>query len=239
MMFSNWLNELLPSFSNNKTAAVGALLIEKHPLDKGLSPKIQSIIINPADKPSTVAAGNVIYRKEILHEMNGFNEFCVFNDLDVDLHYRMQEKGFELIAVQKYLGQHKQRHSIKAFYNRLKGFGAAGIIMSFFNFKEASKSKFKNQRGILQYFVLFAALIAYIAFLAIILFIDPKIALSALIGALGFLGIISLIWAFVRIKQTNSNILHLPLTAFYIFVKLIAIIHGVFYGLFYYLQRKK
>jgi len=239
IMFPNWLNELLPYFSNANTAAVGALLIEKHPLDKGISPKIQSILINPTDKPSTVAAGNVIYRKKILQEAGMFNEFCKFNDLDVDLHYRMQEKGFNLIPVQEYLGQHKQRHSLKAFYKRMKGFGAAGIIISFFNFKSALKNKFKNQQPVLYYFGFFLCLLLYSILLITSIFLNIKI--TYLLILIGFAIIIcsSLISASLAIKRTKSRIKYLPITSFYVLTKIIGLTYGVFYGVFYYLRRKK
>jgi glycosyltransferase involved in cell wall biosynthesis len=237
--FPNWLNECLPYFSNPKIAAVGTLVIEKHILDSGISPKIQSIIINPAAIPAVVRAGATVYRKEALKEVGYFNEFCTFNDLDVDLHNRLLRQGYDLKLLKEYFGQHKQRHSIKAFYNRMKGFGAAGLIMSFFNFREAFKNKFKNQKWILQYSLLFAALLAYLTFLAISLFIDPKITLLVLIWAFGFLVLLSSLWALIRITETNSSVFYFPLISFYIFIKMIAIIQGVFYGLFYYAKRKK
>ena len=238
IMFPDWLNELLPYFSNSKIAAVGALLIEKHPLDSGLSTKIQSIIIDPADKPGKVAAGNVIYRKKIIEGAGLFNEFCVFNDLDVDLHYRMQEMGFKLVSVQKYLGQHKQRHNLEAFYNRMKGFGAAGIIMAFFNSKKAF-SDFENKKGIINYLALFSLLVLSMIFIASFLFTNPKISFFILIACLIALTFYSCFNAALCFKRTKSSALLLPAVSFYIFIKMIAIVHGIFYGFFYYLKRKK
>jgi glycosyltransferase involved in cell wall biosynthesis len=237
--FPNWLNECMPYFSNSKIAAVGSLVFEKHPLDSGISPKIQSIIINPAAIPGIVRAGSTVYRKKYLQEVGGFNEFCTFNDLDVELHNLLLRQGYELKAIKKYIGQHKQRHSLKAFYNRMKGFGAAGLIMSFFNFKEAFKTQFKNQKWILQYSVLFAALTVYLIFLAVSIFINIKLTFLGLIFLLASFIFISFIWAFVRIKRTNSSIFYFPLVSFYIFIKLIAIIQGAFYGFFYYLRGRR
>ena len=238
IMFSNWLNELLPYFSDSNIAAVGALLKESHPLDSGISPKIQSILIDPREKPSTVAAGNVIYRKKILQELERFNEFCVFNDLDVDLHYRLQEKGFELIAVQKYLGQHRQRHSLKAFYNRMKGFGAAGVIISFLNAKKAF-SNFKDKGGIISYLGLFAILTLSLVAIISFLFINPKISFFILIAYLIALTLYSCFNVALCLKRTKSSVLFLPVVSAYIFIKMIAIIQGVFYGLFYYVKGRR
>ena len=239
MMFPDWLNELIPYFSNQEVAAVGALLVEEHPLDSGLAPKIQSIIIDPHFKPGTVAAGNVVYRKKVLQEAGCFNEFCRFNDLDVDLHYRMQEKGFELMPIQKYLGQHKQRHTLRAFYKRMFGFGAAGMIISFLNFKSAFSTNFKNQKGVFSYFALFSLLVAYSIALIGGVFLDINLTFWFLLSALGAIAFTSLIWAGIRIKKTNSKAMYFPAVSLYIFAKLIALLHGIFYGFFYYLRRKK
>ena len=238
IMFPDWLNELLPYFSSQRIAAVGALLIEKHPMDYGLAPKIQSIIIDPGFKPGTVAAGNVIYRKKILREVGGFNEFCRFNDLDVDLHYRISERGYSLKAVQKYLGQHKQRHSLGAFYKRMRGFGAAGLIISFFNFKRSFFGDIRHQKGVLHYFALFLILDAYAIALIATAFLNIKIFYLLIFAALLILIISSLIWAGFRIKTTESSIAYLPAVFFYILIKLAALIQGVFYGLFYYIKKK-
>jgi cellulose synthase/poly-beta-1,6-N-acetylglucosamine synthase-like glycosyltransferase len=237
MMFSEWLNELLPYFSDSNIAAVGALLKESHPLDSGISPKIQSILINPLDKPSTVAAGNVVYRKKILQEIGGFNEFCSFNDLDVDLHYRLREKGFELIAVQKYLGQHKQRHSLKAFYKRMRGFGAAGLIIALLNSKKVF-SDFENKNGLVNYLALFSMIIISLIAFIVFLFISPKLSLFILGLGLVALVIHSCFYAVLHIKRTKSCIFFLPILSFYLFVKMIALIRGLTYGFFYYLMKK-
>ena len=167
--------------------------------------------------------------------MGGFNEFCAFNDLDVDLHYRMQEKGFELIAVQKYLGQHKQRHSLIAFYKRMKGFGAAGLIISFLNFKKAI-SGFKDKKGIVNYLGLFTVLALSIVSIIGFLFVNPQISFFILIAYLMVLILYSCFNAVLCLRRTKSSALFLPLVSFYIFIKMIAIINGVFYGLFYYVR---
>ena len=238
IMFPDWLNKLLPHFSDSKVAAVGALLREKHPLDSGFSTRIQSILIDPKAKPGKVAAGNVIYRKKILEEVGLFNEFCVFNDLDVDLHYRMQERGFNLVSIQKYLGQHKQRHSLGAFYGRMKGFGAAGLIISLFNSKKAF-SDFENKKGIVDYLLLFSFLNLAALVMMVLLILKSSAAFFLLISLLLALMSLSLLNAFSSIKRVKSSLLLLPFVSFYTFAKMVAIIHGVFYGFFYYILRKR
>ncbi len=238
MMFPEWLNTLLPFFSDLNVAAVGGLLVEKHPLDKGIAPKIQSILIDPKFKPSTVAAGNVIYKKKILDEVGGFNEFCIFNDLDVDMHYRMVDKGYVLKPVSKYLGQHKQRHSFRAFYKRMKGFGAAGIIIFFLNIRKALKNRFKNQKGVLQYFGLFIFLAFFLLALVISVFIYPVFSVYLISFALLGLTMISLVWAAHAIRRTGSHVKYFPITSFFVLSKLLALIHGTLLGVHYYANKR-
>jgi|GEM_PF-7070762 len=238
-MFPDWLNKLMPYFSNQKIGAVGALLVEKHYLDSGLAPKIQSILIDPAAKPGIVAAGNVIYRKSALSKAGYFNEFCTFNDLDVDLHSRIRENGYILRPIRKYLGQHKQRHTLSAFYKRMFGFGAAGLIMAFFNFKKAFENRFKNHKGVLHYSALFTLLIAYPITLIASLFFNVNLFCLLIFIALFLMMFYSIAESILHLRRTKSTMLYFPILSFYVFVKLMAIIQGTIYGFFYYIKNKK
>ena len=156
----------------------------------------------------------------------------MIND-EYNVHRAKYWQGYELESINKYFGQHKQRHSLKAFYNRMKGFGAAGMIMAFLNIKKLIK-----QKPLLKYFALFLFLIIYSVSLILALFINLRITSLLIIFFLSLLLLYSLISAGFRIIKTKSNVIYLPIALFYTLVKLIAIILGVFWGLVYYARKK-
>jgi len=158
----------------------------------------------------------------------------VFNDLDVDMHYRLLDKGYILKPIKNLAGQHKQRHNLQAFYRRMKGFGAAGLIISLLNFKNAFSSSYKNKKGVLEYNILALFIASFVLLTAIAAYFSIKTAFLIMISTFLVVFLISSIIAIARIGSAKANMFYFPGVLVYVMVKWLAILHGVFFGAFYY-----
>jgi len=132
-----WLRELLPAFNDESVAAIGGFVdsyYNEKNLDKYEKVKSSLIISNwfkrskNEDRFFYVPSCNLLVRKDIFLNLNGFNEDLVVGE-DVDLCWRLQESGFELEY--RPLGKifHKHRNNITSFAMRRYDYGTSEPIL--------------------------------------------------------------------------------------------------------------
>ncbi|MEW6295030.1 MAG: glycosyltransferase [Candidatus Diapherotrites archaeon] len=129
----DWLKELISCFKDNSIASVGG---------PNLTPKDDSKFSQHIGKTIELLSSlgaeygsrekkikevehnpgcNVIYRKEILKELKGFNEKMISNE-DPELDFRIREKGFKLIFNPEAIVWHYRKGSYKRFFRQAFSF---------------------------------------------------------------------------------------------------------------------
>jgi cellulose synthase/poly-beta-1,6-N-acetylglucosamine synthase-like glycosyltransferase len=141
----DWLSELLKGFKDEKTAGVGG--IQKSPDDEtyfgSMVQEFLSIFgfigdylksgrefIQTKHNPSC----NVMYRKSILVEVNGFRA-GLWPGEDVELDYRITKRGYKLVYSPLAIVYHYRSSNLKGFSHMMFRYGRAqGILVALHGF---------------------------------------------------------------------------------------------------------
>jgi mycofactocin system glycosyltransferase len=135
---SNWLLELVPAFKDLKIAAVGGLVesyYHTRPLDRyeqvrsslkmGLWPQRSASNNSFFYVPSC----NLLVRKEVFMQTGGFDEALVVGE-DVDLCWRIRNRGFHIEYQPAGRVFHKHRNRIGAFCSRRFDYGTSEPLLN-------------------------------------------------------------------------------------------------------------
>jgi mycofactocin system glycosyltransferase len=134
----NWLRELVPAFKDLKIAAVGGIVesyYDTRPLDRyelvrsslkmGLWPR-RSASNNPF---FYVPSCNLLARRNVFLKTGGFDESLVVGE-DVDLCWRMREKGMHIDYLPSGRVFHKHRNRVTAFCRRRFDYGTSEPLLN-------------------------------------------------------------------------------------------------------------
>ena len=196
-----WLRELVPAFKDQKIAAVGGIVesyYDEKPLDRyeqvrsslkmGLWPK-RSAGNNPF---FYVPSCNLLMRRNVFVQAGGFNEKLEVGE-DVDLCWRMREKGIHIDYLPEGRVFHRHRNNITAFCSRRFDYGTSEPLLN-----KLYSGKVKK--------MVFAPL-ASLFWAGLILAVLLKSA-WLLVFPLGFLGQETLF----KIRKLKQNHIHIPFT---------------------------
>jgi cellulose synthase/poly-beta-1,6-N-acetylglucosamine synthase-like glycosyltransferase len=133
-----WLKELIPSLKEETNGAVGGKVdswFDKSALDR--YEKVSSSL-NKGDRYKSsreegsffyLAACNLLVRKSLFSELNGFNEDMSVGE-DVDLCWRIKNRGFEIEYIPKGVIFHRHRSRIRAFFIRRFQYGTSEPLLN-------------------------------------------------------------------------------------------------------------
>jgi len=132
-----WLNELVPAFLDERIGAVGGKvdgfsmenLIDRYEsTNSSLNMGNRIIRSQPQDRFFYVPSCNLLVRKALFNELNGFNEALIVGE-DVDFCWRMQDGGSDLEYRPAGAIYHKHRNRLKPFCQRRFDYGTSEPLL--------------------------------------------------------------------------------------------------------------
>lgn len=133
-----WLRELVPAFKDPEIAAVGGIVesyYDERPLDRyeqvrsslkmGLWPRRSA----SNDPFFYVPSCNLLVRRDVFQKTGGFNESLVVGE-DVDLCWRLREKGMQIDYLPSGRVFHKHRNRVTAFCRRRFDYGTSEPLLN-------------------------------------------------------------------------------------------------------------
>ncbi len=168
----NWIKEMIRPFENRKVGIVGGVIRKTQPTNiiERNTECLAEGQIKPRQKtffklPYIIAA-SMCFRRSLLLRLAGFDESFTFGG-DVDMSWRVQLEGFQLVIAQKAILYHDSRASYNDYFTQYfrYGIGHAHLL------KKYSNAMLKIHIDINNLFVLLKSILLYI-FYSFIRFFD-------------------------------------------------------------------
>ncbi len=160
-----WLNDLIPAFNDPCVAAVGGRIdsvYKDSALDQYETVKSSLIMGNrerqsqPSDRMFYVPSCNLLVKREVFLEANGFNERLYVGE-DVDLCLRLQDAGHRVEFRPEGRIYHKHRNRVAAFCKRRFEYGTSEPLLQSLH-KNRPKQIYLNPLSILFWAAVLAGL---------------------------------------------------------------------------------
>ena len=130
----DWLTYLAISFQNNKFAAVGGPNIP--PLDSPLvaqgvayAPGGPTHVLFSDEEAEHIPGCNMAFRKDVLQNIEGFDPLFRAAGDDVDICWRILEKGWKIGFSPSAVVWHHRRNKIRTYWKQQKGYGKAEALL--------------------------------------------------------------------------------------------------------------
>ena len=134
---TEWLNELIPSFTNSATAAVGGLVdgmctaseIDRYEtVMSSLSLGSRERSGSSGDDTFYLPSCNMLVRRSAFHRAGGFNDEMHVGE-DVDLTWRLRDSGWTITYLPAGRVYHEHRSSVRSFMSRRFDYGTSEGIL--------------------------------------------------------------------------------------------------------------
>ncbi|WP_407890205.1 glycosyltransferase [Scytonema sp. NUACC26] len=132
----DWLTYLVAKFLSSNLAAVGGPNLSPPedslvPACVAVSPGVPTHVLLSDEVAEHIAGCNMAFRREALQEIWGFDpQFRVAGD-DVDLCWRLQDKGYTIGFSPAAIVWHFRRNTVDAYLKQQRGYGKAEALVYF------------------------------------------------------------------------------------------------------------
>lgn len=134
---TQWLNQLVPAFSDPQVAAVGGKvegLNNASSLDR-YEATMSSLSLGSRERSAKdgkdtfyLPSCNLLVRKKVFQELRGFNQAMHVGE-DVDLSYRLRDKGWRIIYLPEGAIHHEHRNNYISFMARRFDYGTSEAML--------------------------------------------------------------------------------------------------------------
>lgn len=136
MVDPDWLTYLVAKFLSSDVAAVGGPNLSPPedslvPACVAVSPGVPTHILLSDEVAEHIAGCNMAFRREILEEINGFNPIFRTAGDDVDICWRLQDKGYTIGFSPTAIVWHFRRNTVAAYLKQQQGYGKAEALVYF------------------------------------------------------------------------------------------------------------
>lgn len=136
MVDPDWLTYLVAKFLSSGVAAVGGPNLSPPedslvPACVAVSPGVPTHILLSDEVAEHIAGCNMAFRREILEEINGFNPIFRTAGDDVDICWRLQDKGYTIGFSPTAIVWHFRRNTVAAYLKQQQGYGKAEALVYF------------------------------------------------------------------------------------------------------------
>ncbi|KYC37142.1 glycosyl transferase [Scytonema hofmannii PCC 7110] len=132
----DWLTYVVAKFLSSGLAAVGGPNLSPPedslvPACVAVSPGVPTHVLLSDEVAEHIAGCNMAFRREVLQEICGFDpQFRVAGD-DVDLCWRLQDKGYTIGFSPAAIVWHFRRNTVDAYLKQQRGYGKAEALVYF------------------------------------------------------------------------------------------------------------
>lgn len=132
----DWLTYLVEKFLSSGLAAVGGPNLSPPedslvPACVAVSPGVPTHVLLSDDVAEHIAGCNMAFRREVLQEIGGFDpQFRAAGD-DVDVCWRLQDKGYTIGFSPAAIVWHFRRNTVAAYLKQQRGYGKAEALVYF------------------------------------------------------------------------------------------------------------
>ncbi|MCC5661761.1 glycosyltransferase [Nostoc sp. XA010] len=136
MVDPDWLTYLVTKFLSSDVGAVGGPNLSPPedslvPACVAVSPGVPTHILLSDEVAEHIAGCNMAFRREILQEINGFNPIFRTAGDDVDICWRLQDKGYTIGFSPTAIVWHFRRNTVGAYLKQQQGYGKAEALVYF------------------------------------------------------------------------------------------------------------
>ncbi|MBD2531094.1 glycosyltransferase [Nostoc flagelliforme FACHB-838] len=136
MVDPDWLTYLVAKFLSSDVGAVGGPNLSPPedslvPACVAVSPGVPTHILLSDEVAEHIAGCNMAFRREILEEINGFNPIFRTAGDDVDICWRLQDKGYTIGFSPTAIVWHFRRNTVAAYLKQQQGYGKAEALVYF------------------------------------------------------------------------------------------------------------
>lgn len=132
----DWLTYLVAKFLSSGLAAVGGPNLSP-PEDSlvaacvAVSPGVPTHILLSDEVAEHIAGCNMAFRREVLQEIDGFNPIFRTAGDDVDICWRLQDRGYTIGFSPTAIVWHFRRNTVAAYLKQQQGYGKAEALVYF------------------------------------------------------------------------------------------------------------
>lgn len=132
----DWLTYLVAKFLSSGVAAVGGPNLSPPedslvPACVAVSPGVPTHILLSDEVAEHIAGCNMAFRREVLEEINGFNPIFRTAGDDVDICWRVQDRGYTIGFSPTAIVWHFRRNTVVAYLKQQQGYGKAEALVYF------------------------------------------------------------------------------------------------------------
>jgi len=137
-----WLRKLVDGFAEGVGGVGGEItaLDPKTPAERFLG-ELYSVKQATEEKHPFIITANAAYRKNVLHELGGFDESFTSGG-DVDFSYRLAEKGYRIVYCPEAVVNHKHRSTYPTMLRLFVNYGVGNVKLAK---KHAKTLNFKSR----------------------------------------------------------------------------------------------
>lgn len=132
----DWLTYLVAKFLSSGLAAVGGPNLSPPedslvPACVAVSPGVPTHILLSDEVAEHIAGCNMAFRRDVLQEINGFNPIFRTAGDDVDICWRLQDRGYSIGFSPTAIVWHFRRNTVAAYLKQQQGYGKAEALVYF------------------------------------------------------------------------------------------------------------
>jgi cellulose synthase/poly-beta-1,6-N-acetylglucosamine synthase-like glycosyltransferase len=132
----DWLTYLVAKFLSSGLAAVGGPNLSPPedslvPACVAVSPGVPTHILLSDEVAEHIAGCNMAFRRQVLQEINGFNPIFRTAGDDVDICWRLQDRGYTIGFSPAAIVWHFRRNTVAAYLKQQQGYGKAEALVYF------------------------------------------------------------------------------------------------------------
>lgn len=132
----DWLTYLVAKFLDSGLAAVGGPNLSPPeeslvPTCVAVSPGVPTHVLLSDQVAEHIAGCNMAFRREVLQEINCFNPLFRAAGDDVDICWRLQDKGYTIGFTPTAIVWHFRRNTVAAYLKQQQGYGKAEALIYF------------------------------------------------------------------------------------------------------------
>ncbi|MCC5644931.1 glycosyltransferase [Nostoc sp. CHAB 5824] len=132
----DWLTYLVAKFLGSGLAAVGGPNLSPPeeslvPTCVAVSPGVPTHVLLSDEVAEHIAGCNMAFRREVLQKINGFNPLFRAAGDDVDICWRLQDKGYTIGFSPTAIVWHFRRNTVAAYLKQQQGYGKAEALVYF------------------------------------------------------------------------------------------------------------
>jgi cellulose synthase/poly-beta-1,6-N-acetylglucosamine synthase-like glycosyltransferase len=127
---SNWLEKVIAPLKDSKVAGASGVILTQNKnklVPRIIGYELQDRYERMPKEIKRVATMHVVYKKEVLEKIGGFNE-SVKTGYDSEIGYRINDAGYKIINIPEATVYHNHRETLWTFFKQQYEYGKFGLV---------------------------------------------------------------------------------------------------------------